>query len=59
MRPARTQLLNAGLILLVVGNLALGLFSSGIVDLSDDWTSALTNAQASAETHNAAQVTQP
>jgi len=51
-RPVRTQLLNAGLILLVVGNLALGLFSSGIVDLSDDWTSALTNAPTSADAQN-------
>ena len=32
-------------ILLVIGNLALGLFSAGIVDLSDDWTNALTVAQ--------------
>jgi NADH-quinone oxidoreductase subunit N len=59
MRPARTQLLNAGLILLVVGNLALGLFSAGIVDLSDEWTSALTNAHVTADTQNAAQVSQP
>jgi NADH-quinone oxidoreductase subunit N len=59
MRPARTQLLNAGLILLVVGNLALGLFSAGIVDLSDELTSALTNAHVPADTQNAAQVSQP
>jgi NADH-quinone oxidoreductase subunit N len=45
MRPLRTPLLNAAIILLVIGNLALGLFSAGIVDLSDDWTNALTVAQ--------------
>jgi NADH-quinone oxidoreductase subunit N len=45
MRSLRTPLLNAAIILLVIGNLALGLFSAGIVDLSDDWTNALTVAQ--------------
>lgn len=55
---ARTPLLNLAIILMVAGNLALGLFSSRIVDLSDDWASALTVAQ-STESPSAAQVTNP
>jgi len=58
LKPLRTTLLNVAIILLVIGNLVLGLFSAGIVDLSDDWTSALTIAQ-SGETPDAAQVTNP
>jgi NADH-quinone oxidoreductase subunit N len=57
-RSIRTPLLNAAIILLVIGNLALGLFSAGIVDLSDDWTSALTLAQ-SGDAPDAAQATNP
>ncbi len=57
-RASRTPLLNAAIILLVIGNLALGLFSAGIVDLSDDWTSALTLAE-SADAPDAAQVNKP
>ncbi len=56
--PVRTPLLNAAIILLVVGNLALGLFSARVVNLSDDWTSALTVAQ-TAESPSAAQATNP
>ncbi len=41
---ATTPLLNAAIIIMVVANLALGLFSSGIVDLGNEWTSALTLA---------------
>jgi NADH-quinone oxidoreductase subunit N len=41
---ARTPLLNIAIAVMVVGNLALGLFSSGIVDLGDEWTTALTLA---------------
>ncbi len=58
LKPLRTTLLNVAIILLVIGNLVLGLFSAGIVDLSDDWTSALTIAQ-SGETPDAAQVNNP
>lgn len=44
-RPAlQTNLLNAALVLMVVGNLALGLFSQRIVDLGDEWATALTLA---------------
>jgi NADH-quinone oxidoreductase subunit N len=57
-RSIRTPLLNAAIILLVIGNLALGLFSAGIVDLSDDWTNALTVAQ-SGDAPDAAQVNNP
>lgn len=39
-----TTLLNAAILLMVVGNLALGLFSQRIVDLGDEWTTALTIA---------------
>ena len=57
-KSARTPLLNAAIILLVIGNLALGLFSAGIVDLSDEWTNSLTVAQ-SADAPDAAQVNNP
>lgn len=57
-RASATPLLNAALILLVIGNLALGLFSAGIVDLSNDWTSALTVAQTETVT-DAARVDAP
>jgi hypothetical protein len=57
-KPARTPLLNAALILMVIGNLVLGLFSDGIVDLSDDWTNALTVAEADSGI-DTAQVTSP
>ena len=50
---ARTPLLNAAIILMVAGNLVLGLFSARIVDLSDDWTSALTVAQTTEGTTSA------
>ncbi len=44
-RPAlQTNLLNAALVVMVVGNLALGLFSQRIVDLGDEWATALTLA---------------
>ncbi|MCO5223240.1 MAG: NADH-quinone oxidoreductase subunit N [Thermomicrobiales bacterium] len=57
-RSVRTPLLNASIILLVIGNLVLGLFSAGIVDLSEDWTNALTVAQTT-DGADAAQVTNP
>jgi len=37
-----TWLLNAGIAVMVIANLALGLFSSRLVDLADRWTGALT-----------------
>ncbi len=40
----QTPLLNVGIAAMVVGVFALGLFSSGIIDLADTWTSALTIA---------------
>jgi NADH-quinone oxidoreductase subunit N len=44
LRPSSTQLLNAGIAVMVVANLALGLFSGWIVDLADEWSNALTIA---------------
>jgi NADH-quinone oxidoreductase subunit N len=44
LRPTSTQLLNAGIGVMVVANLALGLFSGWIVDLADEWSNALTIA---------------
>ncbi|HEY7031206.1 MAG TPA: NADH-quinone oxidoreductase subunit N [Thermomicrobiales bacterium] len=44
LRPASTQLLNVGIAGMVIANLALGLFSSRIVDLADKWSGALTVA---------------
>jgi NADH-quinone oxidoreductase subunit N len=43
-RALATPLLNVAIIVMVVANLALGLFSGGIIDLGDEWTSALTVA---------------
>ena len=43
-RAIATPLLNLAIIAMVVANLALGLFSGGIVDLGDEWSSALTIA---------------
>jgi NADH-quinone oxidoreductase subunit N len=44
LRPAATPLLNVGILAMVIANLALGLFSSGLIDLADQWSSALTVA---------------
>jgi NADH-quinone oxidoreductase subunit N len=44
LRPTSTQLLNVGIGVMVVANLALGLFSGWIVDLADEWSNALTIA---------------
>jgi NADH-quinone oxidoreductase subunit N len=43
-RPFRTSLLNAGIALMVIANLALGLFSERVVNLADKWGNALTVA---------------
>lgn len=43
-RAASTRLLDVGIAVMVVANIALGLFSDGIVDLADDWSNALTVA---------------
>jgi NADH-quinone oxidoreductase subunit N len=43
-RAIATPLLNLAIIAMVVANLALGLFSGGIIDLGDEWSSALTIA---------------
>jgi NADH-quinone oxidoreductase subunit N len=43
-RPASTQLLNVGIAGMVVATIALGLFSSRLVDLADHWSGALTVA---------------
>ncbi|MBX3070402.1 MAG: NADH-quinone oxidoreductase subunit N [Thermomicrobiales bacterium] len=43
-RTVATPLLNAALVIMVVGNLALGLFSQGIIDLGEEWNTALTLA---------------
>ncbi|MCC6227541.1 MAG: NADH-quinone oxidoreductase subunit N, partial [Microthrixaceae bacterium] len=43
-RTVATPLLNAALLIMVVGNLALGLFSQGIIDLGEEWNTALTLA---------------
>ncbi len=42
LRPASTQLLNIGILVMVVGVFALGLFSESIINLADDWSTALT-----------------
>jgi NADH-quinone oxidoreductase subunit N len=44
LRTASTPLLNVGIAGMVVANVALGLFSSRIVDLADKWSGALTVA---------------
>jgi NADH-quinone oxidoreductase subunit N len=41
-RSASTPLLNAGILAMVIGVFALGLFSESIINLADDWSSALT-----------------
>jgi NADH-quinone oxidoreductase subunit N len=43
-RVSSTPLLNAAIIIMVVANLGLGLLSGSIVDLGDEWTTALTVA---------------
>lgn len=43
-KAALTPMLNAGLMIMVVGNLVLGLFSPRILDLGEEWSSALTVA---------------
>jgi NADH-quinone oxidoreductase subunit N len=43
-RAFSTPLLNAGLAILVLANIVLGLFSERIVNLADDWTNAVTIA---------------
>ncbi|CAN5716210.1 NADH-quinone oxidoreductase subunit N [soil metagenome] len=43
-RVLATPLLNVAIIVMVVANLALGLFSGGIIDLGDEWSTALTVA---------------
>jgi len=37
-----TPMLNTGIAIMVIGVFVLGLFSSGIIDLANDWTDALT-----------------
>jgi NADH-quinone oxidoreductase subunit N len=44
LRTASTPLLNVGIVGMVIANLALGLFSSRLVDLADKWSGALTVA---------------
>jgi NADH-quinone oxidoreductase subunit N len=46
LRPVTTSLLNVGIGVLVVANIALGLFSSRLVDLADKWQEARTPATA-------------
>lgn len=41
-----TPLLNAGIVIMVVGVFAMGLFSGSIIDLADNWTDALTTVAA-------------
>ena len=43
-RPASSTLLNVGIAAMVVATLALGLFSDPIIDLAEEWSSALTVA---------------
>jgi NADH-quinone oxidoreductase subunit N len=43
-RLVSTPLLNLALLLMVAGNLVLGLFSARIIDLGDEWSTALTVA---------------
>jgi NADH-quinone oxidoreductase subunit N len=44
LRTASTPLLNVGIVGMVIANLALGFFSSRLVDLADHWSGALTVA---------------
>jgi NADH-quinone oxidoreductase subunit N len=46
LRPVTTSLLNVGIGVLVVANIALGLFSSRLVDLADKWQDARSPATA-------------
>ncbi len=41
-----TPLLNVGIIVMVIGVFAMGLFSGSIIDLADNWTDALTTVAA-------------
>src|SRR5690606_20686163 len=41
-RAFSTPLLNAGILIMVIGVFAMGLFSGSIIDLADNWTDALT-----------------
>lgn len=41
-----TPLLNAGILIMVIGVFAMGLFSGSIIDLADNWTDALTTVAA-------------
>lgn len=42
-----TPLLNVGILVMVIGVFAIGLFSGSIIDMADNWTDALTLASAS------------
>ena len=42
LRSASTPLLNVGILAMVIGVFALGLFSESIINLANDWSSALT-----------------
>ena len=43
-RPFRTSLLNAGIAVMVIANIGLGLFSERVINLADKWGNALTVA---------------
>lgn len=45
-QPVPTSLLNAGILIMVIGVIVLGVFSSRIIDIADDWTNALHMATA-------------
>jgi NADH-quinone oxidoreductase subunit N len=42
LRTVSTPMLNVGIAVMVIGVFALGLFSESIIDLADEWSSALT-----------------
>jgi NADH-quinone oxidoreductase subunit N len=44
LRPIATPLLNAGILIMVIANIALGLFSERLINLADKWSGALTVA---------------
>jgi NADH-quinone oxidoreductase subunit N len=46
MRATSTPLLNVGIAVMVIANLALGLFSNQVIDLADHWSGAMQVAQA-------------
>ena len=46
LRSTSTPLLNAGIAVMVIANLALGLFSNQVLDLADYWSGAMQVAQA-------------